>query len=197
MVQPTCEIPKAPLTRVEGGAGPVGDIGPIGHDPGAGVGEGNPKDFVGASKAPLSTVYWPAIHELGLAMLEGECKYWRHNYLAAPVRATVYFDAFMRHISAWMLGQDIDPASGLSHLSKAAACVHIVRAAQMHGALVDDRPPAAADVNWIDGMNEKAKALIEANSVYVRGAYIEANREQWSVMSAALAKGPIKKEGVK
>src|ERR1700761_3416714 len=81
----------------------------------------NPKDAVGTGKVPVSTVSAPVIAEVGLAMLEGARKYGRHNYRAIGVRASVYYDAAQRHLMAWWEGQDIDPASGLSHVSKAIA----------------------------------------------------------------------------
>jgi hypothetical protein len=152
---------------------------------------GNPKDFVGASKAPTSTISRRVLHELGLAMLEGECKYWRHSYRAAPVRATVYTDALDRHMSAWLEGQEIDPASGVSHLIKAMACLMIIRDAQLYGSLIDDRPPAQSDPNWLDALNETAKELIDSHAHVTRGAYLEKDRERWPEFSAALARGPI------
>ena len=154
---------------------------------------GNPKDFVGASKSPMSTVSRRVIHELGLAMLEGECKYWRHNYRAARVRVMVYMDALERHVSAFIEGQDIDPESGLPHLIKAMACLAIVRDAQIYGSLIDDRPPAQADPNWLDECNAKAKAIIESTKKFERGAFTEANRDEWATMCADLDSGPIKR----
>jgi len=157
---------------------------------------GNPKDFVGASKAPLSPVSRRVMHELGLAMFEGECKYWRHNYRAADVRAMVYIDAMERHISAWVEGQDIDEESGLSHLVKAMACLHIVRDAQLYGSLIDDRPPAQSDSHWMAKLNAKALEITQKLSEFERGAYTEANRDKWPAMSAALNSGPIKRESL-
>lgn len=158
---------------------------------------GNPKDFVGASKAPLSPVSRVVMHELGLAMLEGECQYWRHNYRAANVRAMVYIDAHDRHISAWVEGQDIDPKSGLSHLVKAMACLHIIRDAQLYGSLIDDRPPSQPDPDWMEKINAKALEIIKSTEHLQRGAYTEANRSEWPAMCAALDSGPIKKAEAK
>lgn len=154
---------------------------------------GNPKDFVGASKAPLSPVSRRVMHLLGLAMLEGECKYWRHNYRAADVRATVYIDAMERHVSAWIEGQDIDPDSNLPHLIKAMACLHIICDAQLFGSLVDDRPPAQANPDWMAEINAKALEITQRLGQFQRGAYTETNRAEWPEMSAALNSGPIKK----
>lgn len=168
--------------------------------------KGNPKDAIGVSKAPLSTLSRRVMHEAGLAMLEGECKYWRHNYRAAPVRAMVYVDAADRHMSAWIEGQEIDPdtcaideatglpdlATGLSHVVKAIACLMIIRDAQLYGSLIDDRPPAQSNPNWVAELNAKAKAIIGRCAGFERGAYTEANRSEHAAMSEALSSGPIK-----
>ena len=81
----------------------------------------NPKDAVGVRKVGLSSVPTPVLWELGVAMMEGACKYGRHNYRVIGVRASVYYDAFHRHLGAWWEGEDIDPESGLCHASHAAA----------------------------------------------------------------------------
>ena len=101
------------------------------------VKESNPKDAVGIKKAPFSTVPSPVVAEVGLAMLEGALKYGRHNYRAIGVRSSVYFDAALRHLTAWWEGQDVDPDSGLSHITKALACLFVLRDANLIGKLVD------------------------------------------------------------
>ena len=58
----------------------------------------NPKDVVGASKPPQAVVSQLVMMELGVAMLEGTCKYGRHNYREAGVRASIYYDATRRHL---------------------------------------------------------------------------------------------------
>jgi hypothetical protein len=124
------------------------------------VKDSNPKDAVGIKKVPFSTVPAPVIAEIGLAMLEGSRKYRRHNYRAIGVRASVYVDACMRHLTAWWEGESIDPDSGLSHLVKAMACLVVLRDAQILDKVVDDRPPKHKD-GWIQELNKKAKEIIE------------------------------------
>ena len=85
----------------------------------ASVKDTNPKDAIGVTKAPMSTVPAAVMLELGVAMLEGSCKYGRHNYRYAGVRASVYYDALMRHAMEWWEGTDIDSDSGLNHIIKA------------------------------------------------------------------------------
>ncbi len=123
--------------------------------------ETNPKDAVGIAKVPWSTVPLRVVAEIGLAMLEGALKYGRHNYRVAGVRASVYFDAFNRHTAAWWEGQDVDPASGLSHITKAIASLVVLRDSMLQGNWVDDRPPKVANEDWIEELNTKAKALLE------------------------------------
>ena len=122
----------------------------------------NPKDAVGIAKVPLSTVSMQVMGEVGLAMMEGALKYGRHNYRDAGVRASVYFDAVvMRHLGAWWEGEDIDPGSGLSHVTKAIAGLTVLRDSMLQGNWVDDRPPKVKNQHWVDDLNAKAKALLE------------------------------------
>lgn len=103
----------------------------------------NPKDAVGIRKAPLSTVPGNVIAEIGVAMLEGASKYGRHNYRVAGVRASVYYDAALRHLIAWWEGEDIDPDSGMSHITKLLACMTVLRDAMHQDMWTDDRPPSS------------------------------------------------------
>lgn len=105
----------------------------------------NPKDVVGIRKAPMSTIPANVLAEMGVAMLEGASKYGRHNYRVAGVRASVYYDAAMRHLIAWWEGEDIDPDSGMSHITKLLACMAVLRDAMHQGMWSDDRPPCSKD----------------------------------------------------
>ena len=120
----------------------------------------NPKDAVGTGKVPISTIPLPVLYEVGLAMLEGARKYGRHNYRIAGVRASVYFDALLRHIGAWWEGEDIDSQSELHHISKAIATLIVLRDSQIAGNWVDDRPPIIVDNIFWDDMNSRAANLV-------------------------------------
>lgn len=100
----------------------------------------NPKDASGVKKAPLHCIPCQPLYELGLAMLEGSRKYGSHNYRSIGVRASVYYDAAMRHLMAWWEGENIDPDSGLHHIIKAAACIFVLRDSMLMGNCDDDRP---------------------------------------------------------
>ena len=120
----------------------------------------NPKDAVGIGKVPQSAVPRTVIAELGVAMMEGARKYGRHNYRIAGVRASVYFDALNRHMDAWWEGEDIDPDSGLSHITKAIATLTVLRDGMIQENWVDDRPPPSPE-GWLAELNKKAAALLE------------------------------------
>ena len=121
--------------------------------------ETNPKDAVGIKKAGLQCVSCLFISALakiaggyrylrmktlfavGLAMAEGARKYGRHNYRVSGVRASVYYDALMRHLHQWWYGEDIDKDSNVHHIIKALACMAVFVDAMENGKWVDDRPP--------------------------------------------------------
>lgn len=121
----------------------------------------NPKDAVGIGKAPLSTLSAAVLLEVGTAMMEGARKYGRHNYRDAGVRASVYYDATLRHLLAWWDGQDTDPDSGLSHITKAIASLVVLRDAMINNMWDDDRPPAVQDWGpFLNKMNDRAAELL-------------------------------------
>jgi hypothetical protein len=98
--------------------------------------------------------------EIGVAMLEGALKYGRHNYREVGVSASVYYDAVVaRHLNAWFEGEDIDEESGLSHITKAAAGLIVLRDAQIRGKMIDDRPKGTK--GFVQELNKIAAALVE------------------------------------
>lgn len=119
----------------------------------------NPKDLVGVRKAPMSTVPANVLAEVGVAMLEGASKYGRHNYRVAGVRASVYYDGTLRHLMSWWEGEDIDPDSGLSHITKAITSLVVLRDAMMQDMCTDDRPPSSKD--FYSNLNITAEVIID------------------------------------
>ena len=125
----------------------------------ADVKQTNPKDIVGVRKAPMSTVSAAVMAEVGVAMLEGAAKYGRHNYRMVGVRNSVYYDATMRHLMSWWEGEDIDPDSGMSHITKAIASLMVLRDAQMNDKATDDRAPRIKA--FYPELNERAGAILD------------------------------------
>lgn len=119
----------------------------------------NPKDAVGIKKSPMSTVSASVMAEVGVAMMEGALKYGRHNYRGVGVRASVYYDATIRHLFSWWEGEDVDPDSGMSHITKAIASLTVLRDSMIQSKLEDDRPPRSAE--FYRELNERAAKLLE------------------------------------
>jgi hypothetical protein len=120
----------------------------------------NPKDMIGIKKAALSCVPLPVLVEIGTGMMEGALKYGRHNYRAMGVRASVYFDATIRHLFSWWEGEDMDPDTDntVSHISKAITSLVVLRDAMIRGKMEDDRAPATP--NLYAAANKQAEALV-------------------------------------
>ena len=148
----------------------------------------NPKDAVGSGKwrkfAPVpQTVVW----ELGVAMMEGALKYGRHNYRAAGVRGSVYFDAAMGHLSQWWEGEDKDPDTGLSHLTKAMASLVVLRDAMIQAEygedaslFVDDRPPKTGDLNGLRAeLQGVVDDMIDARDGVFEEPVTDENLSEW------------------
>ncbi|WP_042297130.1 dATP/dGTP diphosphohydrolase domain-containing protein [Paraburkholderia bannensis] len=122
----------------------------------------NPKDLVGVRKAPMSTVSAAVMAEVGVAMLEGAAKYGRHNYRAVGVRASVYYDATIRHLFSWWEGEDIDPDSGMSHITKAITSLVVLRDAMIQNMMTDDRAPSSKD--FYAALNAAAGAILDKHA---------------------------------
>lgn len=106
--------------------------------------DSNPKDDVGSRKPGIGAIPCKPLYEAGSALEYGGKKYGRHNWRHIGVRASVYYDAAMRHLMAWWEGEDIDPiekgGSGLPHLAHAIAGLMVYRDAELAGMATDDRP---------------------------------------------------------
>jgi hypothetical protein len=120
----------------------------------------NPKDALASGKAPLSTLPTGPMYGVALAMLEGARKYGRHNYRIAGVKASVYYDAALGHITAWWEGEDTDSDSGLHHLDKAMACLAVVRDSIMMENWIDDRPPCYPDASKLMRNHPAVKTIL-------------------------------------
>lgn len=120
----------------------------------------NPKDSIGVSKVPVSTIPGPVMMEIGLGLMEGGLKYGRHNYRVSGVKASVYIDATNRHLMDWWEGTDVDPDSGLNHIIKAISSLVVLRDAMIQEKMIDDRPPKSPD-GWMKELNKIAAAMIE------------------------------------
>ena len=75
------------------------------------------------------------------------------------MRASVYYDATIRHLFSWWEGEDLDIDSGMSHVTKAIASLTVLRDAMIQRKIEDDRPPRSK--SFYASLNARAKELIE------------------------------------
>ncbi len=136
----------------------------------------NPKDALATKKFPMHCVSCAVLAEMGLGMMEGGRKYGTHNYREKGVRASVYFDAAIRHLYQWWEGEDIDSDSGLSHVTKALTTLCVLRDGQLMGNVVDDRPIQLPDQLDSARLNAHAEDIIARHPECKVEPYTEKNR---------------------
>lgn len=89
-------------------------------------------------KPKLSLIPPAALVEIGKVLTLGAEKYAPGNW--RKVRPwSRYSDAALRHLYAWLAGEDQDQEWGLSHLAHAGCCILFLLALQLAGADGDDR----------------------------------------------------------
>lgn len=99
----------------------------------------NPKAAFGKLKADLSLIPRPAMIHMAEALENGADKYGAYNWRQTDVDARIYISALLRHIFAWLDGEDDAPDSGVSHLGHVMAGCAILLDAKERGNLFDDR----------------------------------------------------------
>lgn len=99
----------------------------------------NPKDLVGAKKAPLRYVPPALAIEASGPMEDGAIKYGPFNWREYPVEVVTYVEATLRHLYAFLDGQDNAEDSGHSHIGHAIAGLGIIADAKANGTLIDNR----------------------------------------------------------
>lgn len=102
----------------------------------------NPKQQYGDKKVPLYLLPPLVAMEIVDGLREGAEKYGPWNWREDPVETMTYIGAAMRHLAAYVEGEDIDPdsAGGKSHIAGALASLAILVDAQGCGTLIDNRP---------------------------------------------------------
>lgn len=92
-------------------------------------------------KPMLALLPIEALIEVGKVMTFGATKYQAHNWRLGFKFSRVS-SAALRHLFAWIAGEDKDPETGLSHLAHAAACVLFLLTYTLQNTGVDDRHTA-------------------------------------------------------
>jgi hypothetical protein len=81
---------------------------------------------------------WDALVEVAKVLGFGTEKYGRYNWKGGFSWSRLY-DAALRHLTAWIEGEDKDPETGLSHLSHCLCMILFLSAHEIEGIGIDDR----------------------------------------------------------
>lgn len=102
----------------------------------------NPKQQWGDKKLKVQWVPPSAICALAQGLGEGGAKYGPYNWRDEPVETMTYYGGAMRHLLAWLDGEDIDHDSkeGKTHLAGALSSLAILIDAIESGYAIDNRP---------------------------------------------------------
>jgi len=121
----------------------------------------NPKDICGGKKVGVHVVPPNVITSMALALTEGKLKYGLSNWRRHSIHYSAYYDAVMRHMFSFWNGEDIDVDSGLHHVVKAMATLAVLVDAMHNSKVIDDRPVAINDPDWMNKMNIAHNELVE------------------------------------
>lgn len=112
----------------------------------------NLKNIAAIGKPTISDVPPIGLFSMGAAMSDGAKKYGRFNWRTTEVTSSVFFDAMMRHLLAWYMGEDHAQDSSVHHLGHLQAGAAIVLDAELYGVLRDDRDKSKFDAELLTKM---------------------------------------------
>lgn len=110
----------------------------------------NPKQAYGDKKVPLHLVPGTASAYIAMGLKEGARKYGAFNWRETDVEVMTYVGATLRHLTAFVDGEDTDPESGNPHLAHAMASLAILVDALESEGVIDNRPPAGASPKTLE-----------------------------------------------
>lgn len=90
------------------------------------------------SKPDLSLIPPEALNAAARALMVGQIKYGRYNFYKGH-KTSQLIAAAMRHLTAFMDGEENDPIDGQPHLGSVIACAAMLLKQQALGTLKDDR----------------------------------------------------------
>lgn len=76
-----------------------------------------------AEKMDWSLLPIESVEEVVKVLMFGAQKYAPDNWKNVPDHKRRYYNAAMRHITAWKKGEKVDKETGISHLAHATCCL--------------------------------------------------------------------------
>ena len=134
----------------------------------------NPKDLIGAKKAPLGVVPASLVPFVAPAMAVGANKYGPYNWRAQKVQAMTYVEAAQRHLLAWVDGQEVAEDTGVHHIAHALAGLAILADAIAANNLIDNRPQPGPTPDLLRAQDKSLAPAIE------QGVAEPTETEEWA-----------------
>jgi hypothetical protein len=98
-------------------------------------------------KLPMDLLAYDALKGTAQVLAFGAEKYAPRNW-EKGIEYSRVFAALQRHMTAWWMGEDLDPETGLSHLHHAGCCIMFLQAFNERGmSKFDDRPGVVRGLN--------------------------------------------------
>ena len=110
-------------------------------------------------KVPLHVVPPVSILYEALAMAEGARIYGSYNWRTTKAEVMTHIGACLRHLYAYLDGEDTDPQSGVHHLGHAKACLGIIVDCIEINYLIDNRPPPGNAGKLVRQLSESGSTL--------------------------------------
>lgn len=121
--------------------------------------------MAGQAKPSPALVPSSAILEIAQAFRDGAEKYTAYNWRDKPVPTMTYLNAALRHMYAYLDGEERSEDADCLHLAHAAACFCIVMDAAACGTLIDDRPKKGKAPEIIAAETERNRARLAQREV--------------------------------
>jgi hypothetical protein len=106
----------------------------------------DPSQKQDSGKRDLALIPLAALEAEAEAFEVGERKYKRYGYYYSDLEATRIVAAAIRHLYAWLDGEERCPEDGQPHLGSARACTAMILQLQKQGVLNDNRFKGEVDV---------------------------------------------------
>ena len=148
----------------------------------------NPKDAVGKTKPPIGLIPGAALVECSMVAALGSEKYGPFNWRTQPIEVMEYAHAALRHLLAFIDGEDADPESGRHHLAHVMQTAAIVLDATSIGSVIDNRPSHGTTAERIrEATRVPAVTSHDTTNLYDDFGAVLANRKS----PAGESKGPV------
>jgi hypothetical protein len=143
------------------------------------------------NKPPMDLVPWEAMTGVAQVLDFGRQKYAPHNWRKGFLWCRLT-SAALRHVFAWLSGEDLDPESGLSHIDHALCCLMFLSAHIKSQLGKDDRACKLLTEGRADVPEQLPAAHVPKDKApYYRVMFCRPSGKKWPAAHAGLGDIPF------